>query len=197
MSLPTVLDVKPLKVPQEIEDGNLSVQFYLEIKLPFTLYKQEQDFWCWSAVTVSVNRYFDAGTSWTQCKLASAEYIGNDCCANGLSDQCNKPYNTPDSLRDLGNLEATQKSAAGFQTILNEINDGHPLVCRMSWGGSGATHVVIIYGFAQVDFDGLYDQYVFVKDPGVGIGDSQYIYNKFKTAYQGVGQWIVTFLTKP
>jgi Papain-like cysteine protease AvrRpt2 len=195
MSLPTVLDVKPIKVPQEIEDGSLSVGAYVEVKIPFNLQKQEQDNWCWAAMTDSVNKFFDPTTSWTQCKLASAHFTGNNCCINGASAACNQPYATRDALRDLGNLGSIQTKPAGFQTIMNEINGNRPLACRMEWRGGGA-HVVAAYGFAQADYDGLFDQWVFVKDPGQGIGDSKYLYNKFKTEYQGIGQWAATYLTK-
>lgn len=175
--------------------GAFEPMVYVEKKLPFALEKQQQDYWCWSAMTVSVNHYYDPGTSWTQCTLVNSEFGRADCCVNGGSADCNQPYQTAVALRDLGNLAANQASAAGFQTIMNEINGARPLACRMVWP-SGAGHVVSVYGFAQADYDGLYDQWVFVKDPGRGIGDSKYLYNQFKAKYQGVGTWNRTYLTQ-
>jgi hypothetical protein len=169
---------------------------YVEVEIQFALEKQLQNYWCWAATSVSVSHFFDPATSWTQCSLASCKFIGNNCCANPASAACDQPFATREALRDLGNLGSILNTPAPFQTIMNEINASHPLACRMEWPGGGA-HVVTVYGFAQADYDGVYDQWVFVKDPGVGIGDSQYLIAKFTRSYQGVGTWTASYLTKP
>lgn len=195
MSLPAVLDVKPIKFPQEVEDGTLSIASYVEVKIPFNLQIQEQGNWCWAATSVSINRFYDPGTMWTQCKLASHEFSGNDCCANGGSPACNHVNQVPRPLRDLGNFGSTIRSPAGFQTIMDEINGTRPFICAIIWRGGGG-HAVVVYGFAQADYDGLFDQWVFVNDPLAGVRESKYLYNKFKTDYQGAGDWTETYLTK-
>jgi len=36
--------------------------------------------------------FFNTSTKWTQCKIVNAELGKSDCCSNGSSTGCNKPW---------------------------------------------------------------------------------------------------------
>ena len=55
-------------------------------RIGFSIIAQEQRNWCWSAVSVSIERFYDSGAARQQCELANTALARNDCCADGASD---------------------------------------------------------------------------------------------------------------
>jgi hypothetical protein len=49
--------------------------------------KQEMSQWCWAAVSVSVDRFFDPATTNTQCVVAE-KVLNRTCCPNKVD--CNE-----------------------------------------------------------------------------------------------------------
>lgn len=151
---------------------------------------QEQDQWCWAAVTVSVSKFYDPASSWTQCSLVNAELNRDDCCWDGGSSGCNRPWTLEAPLSETNNLNWTDGSAAVFPDIAAEINNRRLLGCRIGWA-SGGGHFVVIHGFS----DGPNGSWVSVADPFYG--SSTYAYDVFCTNYRSNGEWTHSYFTQP
>lgn len=158
------------------------------IKLNFVVQHQQQTNWCWSAVAVSVCRFFNPKCSWTQCSLVNVEFGRNDCCNNGSSNNCNRPWYLDKALTRTGNLQSWSDGTASIENIMREINSGHPICMRIGWSGGGG-HAVAIggYNFAQ--------RMVAVEDPWYG--SSTVPLDTFISSYKGSGTWTHTYYVEP
>jgi papain like cysteine protease AvrRpt2 len=158
--------------------------------LPFSQQRQQQDQWCWAAVTVSVSLFYDAGTGWTQCSLVNAELSRVDCCSNGSSSACNKPSTLDAPLSRTGNLRGMNQTLAPFPDVVSEIGSKHPLGCRIGWALGGG-HFVVVRGYSI----GANGSWVNVADPFYG--PSTYVYSVFCTSYRNSGKWTHSYFTQP
>src|SRR6185437_16381167 len=140
--------------------------------------------------------YYNPNTAWTQCTLANTVFARNDCCnldANGVST-CNwgcwpdqsslnpNPTNAPGPLQAVGHYVSTLTYALTPVQLGVQIANKAPVVCNISWAGGGG-HIPALRGRSLVN--GV--DHVSVGDPWYG--DSDYVYNTFRTAYQGSGTW--------
>ncbi|HET6998210.1 MAG TPA: papain-like cysteine protease family protein [Solirubrobacterales bacterium] len=157
-------------------------------RLNFTIQRQEQTQWCWAAVSTSIARFYDAGTSWTQCRVAGAELNSSTCCEDGSSSECNQPWYLDRALNRAGALAGMEAPpSTGLGRAPDEIQDGRPVCVRIGWSGGGG-HFIVIEGYR-------YDrEQVALEDPWYGSSDLPV--NSFRTAYQGTGSWTHTYLTK-
>src|SRR5437762_816700 len=73
-------------------------------RLSFQMQPQDQTFWCWSALTVSVSRFFNAASAWTQCTLVNDQFGQTTCCVDGRTPACNQGWYPELSLPRTGNL---------------------------------------------------------------------------------------------
>ena len=55
--------------------------------MAYPMEPQEMGLWCWAAVSLSVEKYFDASTTRTQCSIAS-DVKQKSCCTDRTS--CNE-----------------------------------------------------------------------------------------------------------
>ena len=55
--------------------------------MSYPMEHQEMGLWCWAAVSLSIEKYFDPATASSQCAIASKVKAKN-CCANKPS--CNQ-----------------------------------------------------------------------------------------------------------
>ncbi|HXH39921.1 MAG TPA: papain-like cysteine protease family protein, partial [Thermoanaerobaculia bacterium] len=149
---------------------------------------QEQDNWCWSAVSVSVKHFYDPGNPITQCQQA-ARQMATPCCDTPTSSVCNRPWFLDRALMGLGNLQATTPAALPIDAIRVEIDNHHPLGCRIGWAGGGG-HFVCIDGY---DVTGAVP-IVTIRDPIYGT--SHVTLTTFLSAYQGSGSWTNSYTTK-
>lgn len=157
--------------------------------LTFSEETQEQDQWCWAAVTVSISHFYDAASVWTQCTLVNAELNRGDCCWNGSVSPCNRPWTLNDPLSRTNNLNWMDGAAVAFPDIIIEINNRRPLCCRIAWA-SGGGHFVVMQGYS----DGANGPWVSVADPFYG--PSTYDYDAFCTSYRNSGQWTHSYYTQ-
>lgn len=160
------------------------------VVLPFAMEPQQQTQWCWSALAVSVARYYEAATPWAQCTLAGAVLAVATCCQRGSAPECNRPFVLHVPLDTVGKLNVAFPTATPFENVLAEIGGERPVACRVGWYHGGG-HFVVLYGFD--DPEGR--QWVFVADPWWGT--SIYPYAGFASAYRGAGRWTHTYLTRP
>nr|WSY57072.1 hypothetical protein OG999_47670 [Streptomyces sp. NBC_00886] len=155
-------------------------------RLNFTMETQTQTNWCWAATSVSVARYYDARSTWTQCTVANGELGRNDCCGSGASGPCNVPNVLDAPLRQVGHFDTVTGGTVTRERLQGEIRAGRPVCARTAWQAGGA-HFVAITGFAPGDL-------IEVDDPVSGVSDVDY--DVFTTAYLGSGSWTHTYFTK-
>lgn len=182
MNLPRSLKVSPLNLFSSTTSSKL---------LPFSIQHQQQKEWCWAAVAVSVNKYYNPESSWIQCKLVNQLLGQSTCCEKGGSSSCNKPYYLNRALDAVGNLLRWEKIRASFTEVKNQIDASRPLCARIGWtGGGGRGHFVVSKGY----IDTSSTQYLFISDPW--FGPSIVKYSSFLSSYKGRGAWTTTYWTK-
>lgn len=155
----------------------------------FTMQHQAQTNWCWAAVASSVATFRNAGTTWTQCKIVNAELGRADCCTNGSSATCNKPWYLDKALTRVGHFVNGTAGVKTKEQIRNFILNDNALVVAVQWTGGGG-HALAITGDRQAGTT----YYVTAADPWYGKSDV--VYDTFKTQYQGSGTWIESHETK-
>jgi hypothetical protein len=161
------------------------------VTLPFNMETQLQSEWCWSAVAVSVARFYQPSSTITQCDLAQLE-LNNDCCADPSA--CNQQNTLETSLNSVGHFNEMVFSPLAFDETDNEIDGKRPVGCRIGWFLGGG-HFVIIHGTATESSGGSAKQWVAVADPKFGPAD--YLIGDFTNAYrQGEGEWTHSYLTQ-
>lgn len=153
--------------------------------LAFTMQHQQQTQWCWAAVAVSVNLYYQSGSGWTQCKLANNALGQTTCCADGGSTQCNQPWYLDAALGIVGNLDSWNSGKATLTAVKTEINGCRPFCLRIGWTGGGG-HFVAIYGHSGNNLN--------IGDPWYG--NSIQSYAVFPGGYHGGGTWTHDYYTQ-
>lgn len=159
--------------------------------LPFSMQAQEggaASSWCWAATTASVAQFYNAGSEWTQCLIATKS-LGSQCCPGppASGSDCDKELALEVPLQVTGNLAgAPILSALAFPDIVNEITNGRPVCCHIAWDPDhGHYNVIVGYDSDKGDVD--------VRDPLYG--DSTLPYDEFAKRYHGDGVWDRTYLT--
>ena len=157
-------------------------------RLVFAMQTQQQTNWCWAAVAASVSAFFDPNTNWRQCSIVNAEFNRNDCCTNGSSANCNKPWYIDLGLQRTGNFRSKSTGAGTMTDVSQDVNISRPLCVRIGWSGGGG-HAVAIDGYHR----GL--DMVAIDDPWYGASDVSLA--TFQTAYQGSGSWTHSYRVEP
>src|SRR6266700_5017599 len=85
--------------------------------LGFTMQTQQQTQWCWAAVSVSVNLYYDPTSGQTQCAVANTALGQTTCCNDGSTAQCNQPWFLYLALQIVGNLNAVASGKVALANI--------------------------------------------------------------------------------
>ncbi|WP_226468939.1 papain-like cysteine protease family protein [Luteimonas panaciterrae] len=164
-------------------------------KLDFPMQAQAQTQWCWAAVSSSVADFYrPSGTEpnpdFTQCRLAGWAFAPpgkpDECCKDGGSSTCNKPYKTRLGLQHVQHLHETLEHRLSFEKIQEEIVGGRPIGVSIGWT-SGGGHAVAITGYSTIDNV----QYIRVQDPG---GATKKLVRL--TSFPSGGTWRRTFTTQ-
>jgi hypothetical protein len=149
--------------------------------------QQHKDEWCWAAVAVSVDHYFNPNSESTQEGLA-AQITANDTGC-GTRPDCPEPLQT--ALDLVGCLNGDPETdSLSFAEVQTAIGNFLPLCIRIGWFGGGG-HFVAIDGVGSTPAG---DPLVHVKDPF--FGDFTMIFNDFFENYLGAGAWSATFQVK-
>lgn len=159
----------------------------VDVVVRFPIQRQTQSQWCWAAVAASVSRYYQAGTTWTQCRVANRQWGRNDCCGTGASGACNNPSTLDTALTTVGHLNRMTNSQQSLQTVENELVENRPLCIRVGWSGGGG-HFIVASGVED-------DSFVWVSDPGGGT-TALVAYDTLRTAYRGSGTWTHSYFTR-
>jgi Tectonin domain/Papain-like cysteine protease AvrRpt2 len=150
---------------------------------------QVESEWCWSATTVSITHYYDPASTWTQCSLVNKAFNQTTCCQDGSSDACNQPWYPDQALTITGHLASTANGKPSFQTIMSEINEGHPVSIGIYWTGGGG-HNPAVDGYADDPEMPTID----LQDPIYGPTTQDF--NSFPSSYQGGATWGESYFTK-
>jgi hypothetical protein len=155
----------------------------------FKMETQSQTQWCWAAVATSLSKFYDKGSSWTQCKLANWRFGSSscDCCAKSVPTACNKPSSTPEAIAHVGCLNKNTLGALAFDKIKAEIDAEHPFALSVHWNDGGG-HAVAVSGYQ----DGS-TRKLTVNDPW--FGTSIVHLDRFPEHYQGGGTWYASYTT--
>ena len=156
--------------------------------LRFTMEKQQQSNWCWAATSVSITKYYDPGSGWTQCAMANGQLNRTDCCGAGAATACNVYGFLDGSLQRAGHFDHLVGGSVGEDVVRDQMVARRPLGIRVAWSGGGA-HFVAATGVEEGDL-------VVVSDCGSGT-TSIVAYDTLRTAYRGSGTWTHSYFTKP
>src|SRR5215469_452694 len=150
---------------------------------------QQQTEWCWSATTVSINLYYNSASTWTQCSLVNRAFSQTTCCQDGSTSACNQPWYPDQALTITGNLSSTANGKPSFQTVMNEINAGHPVSIAIYWNGGGG-HNPAVDGYQNDAVAPTID----IEDPWYGQSLNQ-DFNSFPSNYNGGATWGESYFT--
>jgi hypothetical protein len=150
----------------------------------FRIQTQQQDQWCWAAVSSSISSYYSASSTWSQCEVAS-HVLQRRCCGN--PGRHNVAARLQHALGVVGRLKGIVRGSLAFDDIRTELLRGNPIAARIEWRDGGG-HFVIIRGCHERS--GV--QFLSIADPF--FPDSIQRYERFVRSYRGAGQWSDTFL---
>ena len=165
----------------------------------FQIEPQQHSNWCWAAVAVSVERYFDPDSRWCQCRMASRmaklttlKVKGCGTCKKPTPTPraCNRPWYLEKALQLAGRLKAKPKpTPLSFSRVRKRIAAGRPVCARIVWGQGPDAHFVVISGWHRTKSGALW---VDVEDPDSG--SSTWLYEEFRSNYQyAQGHWVATY----
>jgi hypothetical protein len=174
---------------------------------------QERENWCYAAVAVSIAKFYNKETDWTQCRLATENLNNvekkaskNYCCDHPEDPDCNtvgfiyKKETQKGALVTIKNFAQCYDGPVDLMSIVVEISSGRPVIALHNYtdetndfyeGG----HFTVISGYKGLWQDGCS---LYVQDPwdNYGFTDNDIIYEQFKTYWGVVGTWDYTYFTK-
>jgi hypothetical protein len=155
------------------------------------LQHQEQVEWCWAAIAVAIDKYFNPSSSLRQCDVANRVVRRDDCCGAGAgTTDCNVAEKLQDALASIGRSRGAIPQAYSFEEVQTEIDAGRPVCARIEWASGGA-HFVALDGYRVLPSGA---QHIHVADPLNP--PSEVDFDEFKSAYHGEGTWTGTYLVR-
>ena len=194
-----------------------------EKRIRFRIQLQEQSEWCWAAVAVSIERYFNPASTMGQCNIANRMLdelpCAQDClpgddgsCCGECDDCkccchpecCDHPAKLEDALQKIYKWRATLDRPLRFDEIQREIDAGRPIGAGITWksGNSGPKYRRNDTPQQKGHFVVVRGyrvlssgvRQVYVADP---LNPSALVlYDEFTSAYYGDGEWTETDLVK-
>jgi hypothetical protein len=158
---------------------------------------QEQSRWCWAAVSKNVSFFFEADSSWTQCKIVNTCFVNiigeTNCCDDPGNIACNRPGSLSQALSTTGSLLSFNEGPPPLDVIREQISAGRPVGVMINWSGNGA-HFITVTGVGPAGLGGAASTFVEVEDT---LNDYIYIaYGEMTTSYRGNGTASHYYLTE-
>lgn len=155
----------------------------------FKIQKQQQSEWCWAAVAVSIDKYFNPASTLKQCQLVnSALNSNNDACKTPTYS--NQTFEVANALQIVNRLRLSLPGALSFDQLRQEIDAGRPVCAAIAWD-SGGGHAVIVDAYKVLPSGACQ---VHVSDP---LNPSSFVdFEEFSKRYYGDGVWKETALTR-
>lgn len=171
-------------------------------RITFDMETQQHSEWCWAAVTVSVDHYFNNKSTWCQCRLVThvaklkkglnlnVKNCGTCQKPDPVPEKCNKTFYLDKALRTVRRLKGKARDAPlSFHQVDKEIKARRPVCAEITWGKGPDAHAVVISGCVRAKSG---RRYVDVEDPLSG--SSTWLLEEFLTNYQYAnGRWTATF----
>jgi hypothetical protein len=148
---------------------------------------QEERFWCWAAVSVSVDVFY-GGASWSQCRLASAVLSQNNCCADASRSTCDRRNQLSDPLKRVGRFRDLLARPLSFSELAGEIDSDTAVAAAIRWRTDGGYHFVVLNAYEPASRN------VVVNDPDSGPAIVHY--DKLLASYRSDGVWTYTYRTQ-
>ncbi len=181
----------------KLDSGATTVPFIQEVSAGlFEQQKQQQTQWCWDGTSVSIANYIKRwGNGWNQCSVANNQFGRNDCCWNGSSASCNRPWYEWKGLETVGCSGGVVWRALNWDEVIRELDNKRPMTAGVFWSGGGG-HAVNITGAyeSQNWWTGATDRYLIIDDPWEP-SRSILTYDSFRNSYKSTGTWSRTTLT--
>jgi hypothetical protein len=167
--------------------------------IKFNVEKQQHSNWCWAAIAVSVDRYFNKNSTWCQCRVATemakkkrlkVKNCGTCRKPKPCPEKCNRPWSLDQALRLMGRQVGKFKDRAlSFAEIERTIKAGRPVCLRILWGKGPDAHFVVISGCERSRSG---HRWVDVEDPFSG--SATWLYDEFRSNYEySKGRWAETY----
>jgi hypothetical protein len=156
--------------------------------MAYPMEQQQETDWCWDAVAVSVQRYFDPSSNLTQ------ETFAEEVFDVTTPAQANQPFYLQNALAGLGKLSENPQGVLSFEDIQQQLDANLPVCVHIAWN-EGGSHYVVITGY-QVSPGG--DAQVYVSDPifqnsNRTIWDYQAFVSPYSPSYTNAdGTWVDT-----
>jgi len=158
----------------------------LDIDVPH----QEQDNWCWCAVTVGISRFFDQTFSLSQCETAAQVLPIADACNRPGDDDVDRMFDLDKALQTFNHFDHVIEQPLAFEDVEREILAQRPVGVQILFQDSGVMHFTIIRGCRRLEADRL----LLIDDPQ--FDESEFAYERFKKSYRGDGEWIRSYITR-
>jgi hypothetical protein len=153
----------------------------------FVVEPQQQPEWCWAAVAVSVEKYFNPASPLRQCDVATS-VVGGDPCREPVP--ADKPEALDVALRKINRLKKSVSRPLSFNELRQEIDANRPLCAGIRWR-SGGGHFVILSEY-EIAPSGA--RHVHVEDPLNPSGTLNF--DEFTNFYYGDGEWVESYLVQ-
>lgn len=178
----------------------------------FNLQIQQQDKWCWAAVTASFLNHLNPAGRWNQCQVvkkvlgkeasadapATTRKLPVDCCQDGGNADCNRTYKLSQALQEMGLLDSFETRPLTLTELRRRISEGVPLAIRIGWRDengklSNRGHFITITAVGPEDPRGEEFTWIRVADPTDKV--ASYIpYETLKNNYKGEGKWTHSYM---
>jgi hypothetical protein len=164
----------------------------------FSLEHQQQDQWCWAAVTLGICGFYGDQTWQQQCDVVNdifAAIRGSvDCCQNGRTLPCNMSWTLSVVLNSANHLNTPIRGVVTFADLMQEIEVGHrPVAIRIMFSDLVTAHFIVLVGCAQTA-DGK--QWVKIADPSLATGSVTTIeYSALTNNYRPGSTWDESYFT--
>jgi Papain-like cysteine protease AvrRpt2 len=149
--------------------------------------RQHHDLWCWAACASAVSRFYDAASTWTQCRVAGAVLGSATCCDD--DPLCNVKAAVYVALDHTGNLAARVPGPVPRRRLVRELARGRPIVVRVQYPDVG--HFLVVDGSRW-----LKDRRIRVHDPGYPRTVWLSV-RSLRHGYDTFGTWTHTYQTCP
>ena len=141
---------------------------------------QDQDQWCWCAITAGICAFRDHTFKMRQCEVA-AVVLGLDACANPASEDVNKMMPLDEVLVHFHRLADMQDMPISFDQIVEQIDAGLPVCLRIRFVDTGIAHFTVVRGYRRDD------QMLMIDDPS--FDETTLSYDDVRDSYEGSGVW--------
>jgi hypothetical protein len=154
---------------------------------------QEQEWWCWCAVTAGICSFYDSNFSLRQCEVAARVLNQPAACANPDTPPVNVMHDLDLALGEFRHFKGPLiQGPLKFTAVQAEIDAGRPIGVRIRFRNTGIGHFTVIRGYR-----GGALKMLSIEDPNPAYDEREVTYDSFVSRYRGWGEWRQSYLTRP